>query len=128
MIEAIKPVTPSRVPGTPMRRGAFTPLNCWMISITIIFGVVTIILQGCAASRGFMAGAIGGPMAVDEYTHGEFIKGSFHSEFKPFAHGTLAIAIAAFAWPVAVTYAGCSGLYGAYQFHTYEKKLKTEVK
>lgn len=81
-------------------------------------------LSGCAMTKGFVSGAIGGVAVVDEITRGEAVAGSAHTELKAAGHQTLAIVTAWTIWPVSVTYAGLCGVYGAYQFWKLDRNLK----
>jgi len=77
-----------------------------------------------AASRGFMAGVVGGPMMVDEYKNEEFQEGSLHSSGKHFAHMTAMITTVPVLWPFTAAYGGASGLYGAYTYWQMDREAR----
>ena len=80
-----------------------------------------LILSGCAAAKGFLAGAVGGVPYVDEVRHGEVQPGSGHTELKVFGHQSVVVWAAYGLWPLAAAYGSASALYGAYQFWKYDR-------
>lgn len=93
-----------------------------MFRRSLSYFLVVALLSGCAASRGFLAGTLGGPQYVDECINGKAVSGSAHTELKAASYQTLMIVTSWSAWPVSVTAAGLSGIYGSYQFWKAEKK------
>lgn len=88
----------------------------------IALASIALSLSGCAASKGFLTGVVGGPLAVDEVTHEEGDIKSIHSIAKVGTHQALMISTAFVLWPLAASYGLSSGIYGAYEFIKYEKK------
>lgn len=80
-------------------------------------------LAGCAMTRGFYVGMVGGPQAVDEMIHDEYSPNLLKSILKVSTHQALLISTAYVLWPLTASWAGVSGIYGAYEFHKhYDKK------
>ena len=94
--------------------------------LSLLVGVA--LVSGCAVTRGFITGATAGVQTVDEIVNGKYQEGSFHSAAKGFAHGSLMMGTVTVLWPVTAAVAGASGIYGAYQFYQYDRKLKAEKK
>ncbi len=90
------------------------------------FFALTLALNGCAASKGFLAGAVGGVPYIDEVRHGEVSATEFPTSLKVFGHETILISMAyAPLWPLAVVYGVASGSYGAYHFWKIDNAVKT---
>jgi len=87
----------------------------------IYFLLVVVLLSGCASARGFWIGAAGGPLAVDEYVHDEVKIMEPEIHVKVAVHQGILISTAFVLWPFSAAYAGASGLYGVYKFHTEGK-------
>lgn len=92
-----------------------------------IIVLMAALLSGCAASRGFVSGTLGGPQYVDEVVTGNAVSGSAHTELKAAGYQTLMIVTAWSIWPVSAAAAGLSGIYGAYQFWKNEKKEEPKI-
>jgi len=88
---------------------------------TILVAFLALALTGCAASRGFWTGAMGGPQVVDMFVHDEVNIEEPEVHLKLTAHQALLASTAFVLWPLAAAYGGASGIYGAYQFHTKGK-------
>ncbi len=80
-----------------------------------------VLLSGCATSRGFLTGVVGGPLAVDEYVHNEANNQSPSLAIKVGVHEATLISTTLVLWPFAAAYGMASGIYGAYQFTVNQK-------
>jgi hypothetical protein len=83
-------------------------------SFAIIFA--SLLLSGCAASKGFLAGAAGGVPYIDEIRHDEVDPTSTHTILKIFGHQSIILWTSLGFWPVAAAYGSASAIYGAFQF------------
>ena len=92
-----------------------------------VFFVLPLLLSGCAISKGFLAGALGGVPYIDEIRHDEARVGSGHTELKVFGHESVIVWLAyGTIWPLAAAYSGASGLYGAYQFWKLDRDFSRD--
>lgn len=88
------------------------------------FAVLSLLtLNGCAISKGFLAGAIGGIPYVDECRHDEARHGTAHTELKVFGHQTVVVWASYGLWPLAAAYGSASAVYGAYQFWKMDREF-----